>query len=306
MRLLREYIRAVLNETSEYKESDYFGDAFVEFKERAARGEDPLDVADDVLTHLGEGSTRIVYGIPGNNDQVVKITNTRVEPHEELEGVDAHKFSQEQKYYSNRWESDLEIQQKYPDVFPRTYETAPDESWILSERAKPLPAGAAGKAEFFKILGLSSQDVRNVNKEAWEFTIELIKDYLLNEHNSDHYSHKYVLQESEDDDWDDEYSTYVDDPLDDPTKPFKGIIDRPPVTIPPEEKAKPYGYEAINRRIKAILSNPHHRGIVRAMADLNIPGKEFTPKNVGISGIEGDHLVILDASLWRPHAGKQG
>jgi hypothetical protein len=302
MSLLREYIRMVLNEASEY-----FGGAFVEFKERVSKGEDPLDVADDVLTHVGEGSTRIVYGIPGNNDQVVKIVNTRVKPHPDIEGVDEREFSPEQKHYSNIWESDLEMQQKYPNVFPRTYETSPDGSWILSERVEPLNGN---KVKFFTMLGLSRQDIWDVNKDAWQLLIELIKDYLLNEHDSSHYSHEYVLQESEDDDWDDEDSTYVDDPLDAPTQPFQGnfddVLDRPAVTDPAVKKSKPYGYDTINRRIKAILSNPHHRGILKAMAELRIPAREFTPKNVGISTLGGDHLVILDASLWRPRAVKPG
>tara|TARA_Y100000593_G_C4290020_1_gene327735 strand:+ start:425 stop:1279 length:855 start_codon:yes stop_codon:yes gene_type:complete len=277
------------------EESDYFGKPFVEFKERTSRGEDPLDVADDILTYVGEGSTRIVYGIPGNNDQVVKIVNTRVADHPDVEGVDIHDFSRAQKYYSNLWEADLEMQQKYPNVFPRTYETSPDGSWILSERVAPLNGD---KAKFFELLGLNSQDVQNVNADAWEILIEMIKDYLLNEHDSSHYTHRYVMQEAlDDDDLEDEYSTYVDD-LEEPTAPFTPVFaDSSPVKDSNIDD-KPYGYETINRRIKAILSNPHHKGIIKAMAELGIPAREFTPKNVGISNLGGEHLVILDASLW--------
>jgi hypothetical protein len=36
------------------------------------------------------------------------------------------------------------------------------------------------------------------------------------------------------------------------------------------------------------------------MAELNIPPREFSPKNLGISKISGK-LVILDASLWEEH-----
>ena len=37
---------------------------------------------------------------------------------------------------------------------------------------------------------------------------------------------------------------------------------------------------------------------MRAVIDLQIPPRELVAKNMGISKFGGDHLVILDASLW--------
>ncbi len=69
------------------------------------------------------------------------------------------------------------------------------------------------------------------------------------------------MQEALDDDYlEDEYSTYVDD-LEEPTAPFVPVFaDSSPVKDSNIDD-KPYGYETINRRIKAILSNPHHLAI---------------------------------------------
>ena len=55
----------------------YFGNAFIEFKNRVDAGEDALSVADDVLYPLGEGSTRVVFGFPDNQDIVLKVINTK-------------------------------------------------------------------------------------------------------------------------------------------------------------------------------------------------------------------------------------
>jgi len=296
MNLLREYVRMILEDS----DSEYFGAPFVEFKQRIENGEDPLDVADEILTYVGKGSTRVVYGIPGNNDQVVKIVNTRVASHPDRDDMDIHSFSKLQKQYSNLWESDLEMQQKYPNVFPRTYEASTDGSWILAERVLPLNGD---KSRFFEILGLSSQDVQNINADAWQMMIELIKEHIVNENDPSHYSHKYVLEEAVYETFADD-STYVNDIdgssgiLDADTQPISQDDTSSSFKVSDKTDEKPYGYDMINRRIKAILSNPHHRGIIKAMAELGIPAREFTPKNVGISNLGGEHLVILDASLW--------
>jgi hypothetical protein len=281
MRLLREYVRMVLNETS-----GYFGEKFVEFKSRVAAGEDPIYVADDILIPIGRGSTRAVFGIPGNNDQVVKMINTRI-PMQDSD-VDIHGFSRKQKIDSNKWESDLKLQQRYPNIFPRTFEVADDHSWILAERVEPID-----KQKFFELLGLAGE-VREINRDQWLFLVELIKEHYKHEFDPDHYSHQYVLSEGEDD-----YSTSTvdSDYFELPTMPIGQLADIEPLV------SRPPGYETLNRRITSILSNPQNRSIFKAMADLDIPSEEFTPKNTGVSEIGGEHLVILDASLWSDYTG---
>ena len=52
---------------------EFFGKDFTEFKRRIDEGEDAKSVADEILTMLGMGSTRIVYGFKDNPSIVLKI-----------------------------------------------------------------------------------------------------------------------------------------------------------------------------------------------------------------------------------------
>ena len=48
-----------------------------------------------------------------------------------------------------------------------------------------------------------------------------------------------------------------------------------------------------------MLKDKHNRLLMRAVAELKIPPRELSAKNLGISKFGGTpHLVILDASLW--------
>ena len=55
-----------------------------------------------------------------------------------------------------------------------------------------------------------------------------------------------------------------------------------------------------DQQLKDLISDSHNRQVISAMLDLNIPAREFLPKNLGISEITGK-LLIIDASLWETH-----
>ena len=58
--------------------------------------------------------------------------------------------------------------------------------------------------------------------------------------------------------------------------------------------------------VKKVLQKPENRQLFLAAAELNIPAREFLPKNMGLSTIGPEHLVLLDASLWEePKKGNQ-
>ncbi len=91
---------------------------FVEFKERVEAGEPALQVAEELLYQLGEGSTRIVYGFSDNPTIVLKIINTTHAIVDMDKGEDKYGFTKKHKVVSNQNEADLQMQQQYQGQVP--------------------------------------------------------------------------------------------------------------------------------------------------------------------------------------------
>ena len=149
----------------------YFGNAYGEFKQRTDGGEDPLTVADEVLYPLGEGSTRVVFGFPDNEDIVLKVINTK---NPELDGgADKYGFTKKHKVVSNENEADFQIQQQYPGIFPKAYERAADYSWIMTERVKPMD-----HQEMLEHFGLPRLINKRTYKKLAAHMVQMFKDRL--------------------------------------------------------------------------------------------------------------------------------
>ena len=257
MKLLIENWRKFIKE-----DIGYFGKKFVEFKKRVDAGQHPLKVAQLYLDYIGKGSTRKVFGFKDNKTHLLKVINVELVGNEEAYDADFRNpftgFNRKHKVVSNENEADLKMQSKYPNVFPRTYEYAPDYSWILTERVQPI-----GSEKLAEIFNIPEELLRLENKgdymQVLEIVIAKIKGQLsLNEE-----------------------STFQMDP--------DRVRRVDPETLRLQQL---YAYA------DAILSDKHNRKIFRAVADLGIPPRELTPKNLGISNFGEPHLVILDASLW--------
>ena len=285
--ILHRYIRALILEQPEY-----FGNSFVEFKKRTLSGEDPIFVANELFNKIGEGSHRIVYEIPQNNDHVVKIVNTLVEKDPKDSMLDKRGFKEQEKISANQNEADLQMQQKYPDVFPRTFEVSPDYRWILAEKVVPVDMQT-----FFEYLNLDGEG--QISNIAFQALIELILEHIKNKDNKDHWSHPFFESQGEDikiveiSNYDNENSNYEDIEIAD-TVPFE-IGDKEPKKddIPSHVLQSPMA-----RRVRKIVSSPHNLKIFQAMSNLNIPSREFRRDNVGLSTIGNKRLVMLDTSLW--------
>ena len=282
--LIREYVRCYLKEV---KASDYFGQSFNEFKNRTRDGENPVSVAEELFTRIGQGSHRITYEIPENKDHVVKVVNTLIEPGKDVEsGRDKRGFTRDQKISANRLESDLNMQQKYPNVFPRTFEVAPDRSWILSERVRPVD-----RETFYKFLGLQGEGV--IEGIAFQALVELIIEHFKNESDPDHWSHSFFLSS----DTEDIKTAVINE-----QEMYAATQD----TVPMDADAAPRREDIpsrvlqspMARRVRKMVSDSHNRQMFKAMAELGIPSREFRPDNLGISTIGSPRLVLLDASLW--------
>lgn len=256
MKLLFENWRRFIKE-----DIGYFGKKFVQFKEMVDAGHHPLKVAKLYLEYIGKGSTRMVFGFKDNKTHLLKVINVELIGNEEAYDADFRNpltgFDRKHKTVSNENEADLKMQSRYPNVFPRTYEYAPDYSWILTERVEPIDSQKL--SELFNIPVDLIRERREDYKQVIEIALANTKGHLgLNED-----------------------STFQMDP------DRERKVD--PETLRMQEL---YGYA------DAILSDKHNRQIFKAMAELGIPPREISPKNLGMSQFGQPHLVILDASLW--------
>jgi len=246
----------------------YFGQSFVDFQKRVKAGEHPLKVAEETLIHIGKGSTRKVFGFPDNKTHLLKIINVDIIGDEEYYEPDFKNpftgFDRKHKTVSNENEADLKMQQRYPFVFPRTYEAADDYSWILAERVQPI--GSRALASIFNI----PQDIIYLeNRKEYVKLMGMATEYM---------KPGSTLNEG-----------------DDPTV----ALDPDRVSqVPPREEPWDNTRQRLDWLTRDILADSHNRQLFRAVAMLGIPPRELIPKNLGISKFGGDHLVILDASLW--------
>jgi hypothetical protein len=267
-KLLSELIRRHL--LREY--SEFFGNDFVKFKQRFEKGEDLLSIADSFLPKIGQGSTRIVYGFNDNNSVVLKIINTQVAQSGALEGEDIHGFTKRAKVLSNQWEADLIMQQLYPDIFPRTFEVAKDYSWILSEKVAPLKDFNELLAKIN--LGDEVFSGGQMGRIQFQAIIEMAIDAIKPEETfAKRLISEIMLFEIENHD--------------------------PTLAMNPGRPRGP-GQNLFKRRIMKVLSDPHLRKMFKAMGELDIPTREFSAKNLGVSELSGK-LMLLDASLWKEH-----
>ncbi len=270
MKLTKRALLEIIKKSLIVEYPEYFGKKFIEFKNRFSEGEPALSVARDILSQIGAGSTRVVFSFSDNPTVVLKVINTEVPMGQNSE--DIHGFTRRHKIQSNQWEADLTMQQMYPDIFPRTFEVARDYSWILSERVTPLN----GFQDLLNAINLGDEvfaggRIGNIQFQAViELAIEALKP---GENEAKKMISEIMLMEAFDSD--------------------------PTLQMDPGRERKP-GMNLFKTRIIKVLSNSHIRKMLRAMGELDIPPREFSAKNLGVSEISGK-LMLLDASLWKPH-----
>ncbi len=251
----------------------YFGKKFVQFKEMVDAGHHPLKVAKLYLTYVGKGSTRMVFGFKDNDTHLLKVINVELIDNEEAFDEDYVNpftgFTRKHKTVSNENEADLMMQQRYPNVFPRTYEYAEDYSWILVEKVDPITS-----QELAAQLGIPEDLPTPENKNAYMVLLDLVIEKARG---------GFQMNEIED--------TAVMSPR---------RVPAPPPEQPQEQTFGDTGYtlSGLEDMATEIVKDRHLKKLFKAVSELGIPPREIQPKNLGISKFGGDHLVILDASLW--------
>ena len=279
MKLLFENWKKYIKENVEY-----FGADFVDYKNRTASGEHPITTAKELFgSPIGKGSTRIVFAV--GTEFALKVINIpeQYSDEAELEKPDPTTgFTKSHKLKANKYESDLKMQMQYSEMFPRTFETAEDSSWILAERVQPIKY--AQLFDRLEIVGL----VKNMKqyKLAIEIAYQFMKDRNL--HGK---SDTYISQMLK------EVDSYIADTYKSATTqtvsltPGETMSD---TTKEPQLQAVKFGFFEIPKRM---LQNTEFSKILSTAAFLEIPAREIKAGNLGISTLSGK-LVILDTSLW--------
>ena len=299
-------MKKIMNEWRNYlsESKQHFGEVFEKFKSEAEKGKNPLWLAYGMnFKKVGEGSTRVVFSLPGNDHYVLKIINTdeiSKTPGEDpnKEGIiDRHGFTIQNKRNANMYESDISLQLQYPSLFPRSTEHADDYSWLLIENVDPLT-----QQEFRAELGLpetmTSMGIRAL--------VEMILASWQNKGDSTHFSHKYVAESANTfnlDDFDiadgdtDITTSFIDKAADEPSSfdydATLPMSDDLRVDAPKDDMTT-----KTRENIKSILRNTQAVRILTLMAKHKIQASEFKASNLGYSKLNGNKLVMLDISLW--------
>ena len=224
--------------------------------------------------------------MPDNPNYLVKIINVEVVGDEEHYPPEwrhpATNVNRQHKIQANEWETNLELQQKYPGVFPRSYEAGADFSWVLVERLEPVTWSIVQQ-----MLGLDGI----VDIEAIPPLIGQAVDFMNSTYveRISHWAQK-DLQEAEAETMM-SYLGSEEDPEATPVRP----------QVPTKTRPGPLSMATWSGRdlfaLKSILSVPHNRRLFLAAAEMDIPPKEIAPKNLGVSTIGAPRLVLLDSSI---------
>ena len=272
MKLLFENWRKFIKE-----DIGYFGNKFVQFKQEVDKGTHPLLAAQLHLEYIGKGSTRKVFGFQDNKSHLLKVINVDLDAGKEVYDADWRNpftgFSRKHKTVSNENEADLIMQQRYPQIFPRTYEVADDYSWILAERVQPL-----GDEELATELGIPAELTKYENRSTYFVLLDMAMNQIK----------EGMVNEVED-------TIRIDTLETDDEAKERRLKSREEYE---RKELSGFTFAELEEVAANMIKDSHIRKLLRAVIDLQIPPRELVAKNMGISKFGGDHLVILDASLW--------
>lgn len=276
MKLIMEAFRKHINEDVE--SASFFGNNFVDFKEDLLAGEPIVQTA---VKHFGQpigiGSTRIVFNI--SEDFILKIINIVGNPTAAPGEIDAKGFDISNKTKSNEYEKDLTIQQNFPDVFPRTFESADDNTWLVAEKVKPFKDHEA----LLRYLDFHGPFDRKDYIPSRELAYRFVKEEM---EGTPHGNGTEQLMEST-------INLGLRNTDDDTS-----IRAAPRPQQPPQRFVAPmYLQPEKIQMAHAMLKNPEMKKIIRAAVLMDIPPRELKGANIGISNIT-NKLVMLDMSLW--------
>ena len=267
MKLTRRNLRK--QSLKEY--SEYFGKEFTEFKSRYEKDEDPLLVAQSMLKEIGAGATRRVFEFSDNSTAVLKVINTDVRSkqswYDQMGYPPASDHDPDEDIQGFTKKDKLQSNQWEADLtmqqlYPDVF---PRTFEVADDYTWILSERVKPIKNFQELLGaINLGDETFSRGQRGQIQFQAIIEKAIE-----------VLKPGDDEAKDDTLKS----------KPAK--------------KRKPKT-DLLKSRITKVLSNPHTRKMLLAIGDLDIPVREFSAKNLGISELSGK-LMLLDASIWREY-----
>lgn len=290
MKLIMEGFKQFIKESAD----DFFGANFVSFKEDVANGMNIVSAAEKAFgAYIGRGSTRLVFDMGG--DFVMKTVNIPTGGSFDPNSLDQKGFNLAHKAKSNEFEKDLRIQQNFPDVFPRAYESAKDFSWLIVEKVEPFKTHEA----FLRYLNYHGPFPKEQFIPSRELAYKFVKEEIDQVEHSDE-TRKISLEESTNNKDDSQGSASSFD-IDKFLAGFKLSDDDSESShtpqVAPNLSIPSYLLPEKVQMAKAMVENPEVKKIIKAAVMLEIPARELKGPNFGISKIT-NKLVMLDMSLW--------
>ena len=272
MKLLMEKFNRYLTEG--FDEDTFYGEGFNDFKQKVESGDNVVGAAlDSFGAPIGHGSTRLVFDMGG--DFILKTINISAVGQPNPNVRDMTGFNLANKTKANEFEKDITIQQNFPDVFPRSFESADDNTWLVVEKVKPFE----GNEELFRYLEFHETFKKSDLLPARDLAYRFIKEDI---EGTDHnYETRYLLE-----------STFKIGST--RTAPLASAI---PKGAPVKPNIPTYALPMYIQMAKAMVDHAQMRKIIRAAVLMEVPSRELKGNNFGISFVS-DKLVMLDMSLW--------
>tara|TARA_R100000808_G_scaffold22042_2_gene47814 strand:- start:10 stop:960 length:951 start_codon:yes stop_codon:yes gene_type:complete len=274
-------------------------DEMQEYADAVSDGADPFETANKLFKPLGEGSTRRVYAIPGNNDVVLKVIHTGHPPHPLIQqlktdpsslnpqqrkaakiltnrNANDRGFGPEAMRISNKNEVDIGEQLKNPDLFPRSIAYANDYSWIVIENVPPLNPQRFMDIVKFPHPPTNHRGLTQIVAKAVEMLPSLKEGF--------------------------EDEPTVPRSMDPTSRLVPPSPPPPPDPLEGPTTGQPVDYAEVKRQqqeanAQQLLRNPQIKRILQFMNKHNIKLTELKPSNLGISNLS-NKIVFIDVSRW--------
>jgi len=272
MKLLMEKFNRYLTEG--FDEENFYGEGFNDFKQKVESGENVVGAAVDSFgAPIGQGSTRLVFDMGG--DFILKTINVSAVGQPDPNVSDMTGFNLAHKTKANEFEKDMTIQQNFPDVFPRSYESADDNTWLVVEKVKPF----AGNEELYRYLEFHEPFKKSDLLPARDLAYRFIKEEI--EGTNHNYETGYLSEST----------------LKLGSTRTAPLAAAKPKGAPVKPNIPTYALPTYIQMAKAMVDHPQMRKIIRAAVLMDVPSRELKGNNFGISFVS-NKLVMLDMSLW--------
>jgi hypothetical protein len=276
---LFESFRRFMDDSEGFESETHFGIPFNSFKASVEKGKNVVTAAyEEFGEPLGVGSTRVVFDMGG--DYVLKTVNIPLAGAVDPLAKDRFGFDLESKLAANEYETDFDIQQNFPEVFPRTYESAEDNSWLVAEKVVPFES----TEKFLRYLNYHGPFDKKYYIPSRQIAYNFMKEKI--EGSNPSYDSRLIAEAEQ---------TVT---LPRGGQPVVQRLSQPARQMQSSFPSIPFdALDPQYQMAKRMIQNPQMRKIIRAAVLMGVYPRELKGDNIGVSKVT-NQLVMLDMSLW--------